>query len=150
MAYDPNFFGPVAKLPSAGSASEYINGTVSTIPIASPVSINSSGNLSLTDVSSEISVLSWVGITAENVSPSTSGQIASDGRIKKIPGSLNFGLGNPIWIGLNGILTNIKPDLTVSGWHHGYWVVFVGVVVINRDDNTAQDIQILKQIVGQL
>ena len=150
MSYSPLFFGSVANAPSSGTSSDYTNGTVSTITMATPVSSNGSGQISPTDVSSEASIQSWVGLAAISIASSASGQIASDGRLQNIPIGLGFSVGDPIWLGLSGTLTNVKPDMTVLGWSSGDWVVFVGVIVQNQFDMTKQDIQILRQVIGQL
>jgi hypothetical protein len=150
MSYAPQFSGSTATVPSSGTATDYTNSSGSTITTATPVSSNTSGQIAPTDVSSEASVLSWVGLASTNISNTALGQVASDGRITNIPSGLGFATGDPIWIGVGGTLTNIKPDLTASGWHTGYWVCFVGVVVKNQFNGSQQDIQLLRQVIGQL
>lgn len=150
MTYSPGFRGTIGKGSSRQTQSGYQNGTGSTMPVAAPVSTNASGQIILTDVSSEASVEAMVGLTSQSIPSAASGQVVSDGRLENIPLGLGFAVGDPIWVGLAGTLTNVKPDLSVVGWSSGYFVIFVGVVTKNEFNPLNQDIQLLRQIVGQL
>lgn len=150
MSYSPLFTGSSSKGPSSGTSSDYTNGTGSTMNLGSPVSTNTSGQVLLTDVSSEVSATAYVGLAATSIASSASGQVASDGRLQNISLGLGFSVGDPIWVGIGGTLTNVKPNIGVGGWISGYWVLFVGVVVKNQFVGTNQDIQLLRQIIGQL
>lgn len=150
MGYSANFRGAIALGPSSGNATGYQSGSGSIITMASPVSTNSIGQVVLTDVSSETSINSWVGLVSLDLPSAANGDVFSEGRLQNIPLSLGFAVGDPLWVGIGGTLTNVKPDLTVSGWIAGYWVLFVGVVVANQFTTGQQDIQLFRQKVGQL
>ena len=151
MSYNPNFVGQSSAAPATGTATGYVNGTGSTIAIGTSVSINTSGNAVLTNVTSETSVEGWIGLAAESTAASANGLVISSGRLQNISTALGFSVGDPIWLGPTpGTLTNVRPDTSVSPWASGDWVVFIGIVVQNEFNNTQQDIQISKQIIGQL
>ena len=151
MTYSPNFRGSVGKASSRQTKTSYQNGTVSTMPIAAAVVVNTSGQVLLCDVSAENASDTFVGLVADRLPSGAYGEIVSDGRMENIPSALGFAIGDAIYVGLTpGSLTNVKPDLSVLGWASGYFVIFVGVVVANEFTPGNQDIQIFKQIVGQL
>lgn len=150
MGYSPLFRGSSSNAPASSAATGYQNGTGSTMSVASAVSTNGSGQLVLTDVTSESSVEGWLGLVAESIPSAATGLVASDGRLQNIP-ALGFSIGDPVWVGLSpGSLTNVKPDLSAPGWSSGYWVLFVGVVVQNEFNPSQRDIQLCRQIIGQL
>lgn len=152
MSYNPLYVGAQTTALSYGSTSGYQNGTGSTMSIATVVSASStSGQMVLTDVTNETTVEAFLGLTGGSIPSAATGQVVSDGRLQNIPSSLGFSVGDPLWVGLTpGSLTNVKPDLTVEGWQSGYFVIFMGVVVANEFDPSNQDIQIFKQIIGEL
>ncbi len=150
MSYSPTSFNSQTAV-TFGNASGYQNGTISAIALGTAVSTNTSGQLVLTDVSNEALSEGWLGLAAFRIPSAAIGQVATDGRIQNIPTSLGFSVGDPIWVGNTpGTLTNVRPDLTISGWVSGDYVLFVGVVVQNQYNPSAQDIQISRQIIGQL
>lgn len=150
MTYSPNFRGTTARGSARSDQTRYENGTGLTMTKASPVSTDTSGNLILVDVSVEATVRRMVGLTAESIAPAVLGQVCSDGRLENIPGGLGFAIGDTIWVAPSGTLTNVKPDLSVFGWASGYWVIFVGVVVENEFNALQQDLQLQRQVIGQL
>jgi hypothetical protein len=151
MSYSPLFRGSSSTAPSYANASGYQNGIVSTIAMCTPVSTNTSGQLVLTDVTVEALSEGWLGLTDAAIPTTATGQVVTDGRIQNIPSGLGFALGDPIWVGPTpGSLTNVRPDLTAPGWSTGYYVLFVGVVVQNQFNPSLQDIQVSRQIIGQL
>ena len=153
MSYSPLFRGNSSQAPSVSTASGYQNGTGSTMAVATAVSAVAAnpGQMALTDVTLEASAEGWLGLTSESTPSTAIGQVSGDGRLQNIPAGLGFSVGDPIWVGNTpGSLTNVRPDLTVSGWVSGMYILFVGVVVQNEFDNTKQDIQLSRQIIGQL
>lgn len=149
MGYNPSATGTAFKGSARSAASNYQNGTGSTMPIATPVAVNGSSQLILVDVSSEASVLAMVGYTAIAIPSAAIGSVASNGRLENV--TTGFAVGSPLWVGNTpGSLTNVQPDLTVSGWATGDFVIFVGIVVQNEFNPANQDIQLSTQIIGQL
>lgn len=151
MGYNPLFQSAVGGGSSRQTQTLYQNGSGGTIQIATAVSQGTGANVLLTDVTDESSVEKFVGLSAAVTPNSASGLIISDGRIENIPLGLGFAVGDPIWAGLSpGSLTNVKPDLAVFGWSSGMFVIFIGVVVQNQFNPSNQDIQLFRQIIGQL
>lgn len=151
MSYSPLWRGKNSNGSAYGNASGYQNGTASTMPIGTAVSTNTSGQIVLTDVSNEALSEGWVGLTSVDLPTAASGLVSSDGRLQNIPSSLGFSVGDPIWVGPTpGSLTNVKPDLSAMGWASGDFVLFVGVVVSNEFNPSLQDIQLFRQVIGQL
>ncbi len=152
MGFNPTWQGPNGAGSSRQNMTSYQNGSGGTAPMATAISSQgTANNFVLTDVNNEVTVERFVGLTAVSIPNTASGLVASDGRLENIPLGLGFAVGDPLWVGLTpGSLTNIKPDLTVFGWTTGMFVIFIGVVVQNQFNPSNQDIQIFKQIVGQL
>jgi hypothetical protein len=150
MSYNPKYVGAVALGSARQTQTGYQNGTVSTIPLTSLVSTNSSGQLVLTNVTAEANVEACVGITSQAIPSTAIGLVISDGRVENISTSLGLAAGDVLWAGLTpGSLTTVKPDLT-NGWASGDYVIFVGIVVVNEFNPANLDIQLSRQIIGQL
>ena len=151
MSYSPLFRGNPANASVGSTGSGYQNGIGSTILAATAVSTSTSGLLVLTDVSSETLSEAWLGLASESIPSAAFGQVASDGRLQNIPLGLGFSVGDPIWVGTTpGSLTNVKPSIGIGAWASGYFVLFVGVVVQNEFNPSQQDIQLCRQVIGQL
>jgi hypothetical protein len=121
------------------------------MPIATPVAANTFGQAVLVDVSDETTVESMIGLTSASIPSAANGQVISDGRLENIPLGLGFAVGDTVWVGTTpGSLTNVKPDITAPGWVAGYFVIFVGVVVQNEFNPSNQDLQLCRQLIGQL
>ncbi len=148
MSYNPNFTGSSVTA-SRQFSTGYQNGSGSTIAIASPVSTNTSGQILLTDVSNETSALGFVGLTNIAIPSAASGEVISGGRIENV--TTSFSVGDAIWVGSTpGTLTNVKPNAGSNGFASGYFVIFVGVLVVNEFSPSETDIQLLPQVIGQL
>lgn len=151
MGFNPTWQGPNGAGSSVSAQSGYQNGTGSTTLIGTPVSQGLGANFVLLDVTNEATVEAFLGLSAAAIPASTTGQVASDGRVQNIDSSFGLTIGDPVYAGLTpGSLTTTKPDLTAPGWSAGMFVLFIGVVVQNQFNPSNQDIQIFKQIVGQL
>ncbi len=151
MSYNPLWTTLIGKGSSRQTQSGYQNGTLSTMPIATPVAANTFGQAVLVDVSDETTVESMIGLTSASIPSAANGQVISDGRLENIPLGLGFAVGDTVWVGTTpGSLTNVKPDITAPGWVAGYFVIFVGVVVQNEFNPSNQDLQLCRQLIGQL
>jgi hypothetical protein len=150
MGYNPSFAGTVANGSSRQTQSGgFTNGTGSTIAIGTPVSTNTVGNMVLLDVTNEALVNAFIGLTSIRVPANAEGLVVNAGRLEGI--NLGFSVGDPVYAGITpGSLTNIKPDLTVSGWNSGDFVIFLGCYVKNQFTSGLYDIQLMPTIVGQL
>lgn len=146
MSYNPTFSGS-----SSQTQTSYTNSSGSTIGATTPVAVNTGGTIVPVDVSNEATIESWVGLTLQAIPNTNAGVVVNGGRVLNISLGLGFAVGDAIWVGNTpGTLTNVKPDLTVIGWSPGYYVLFVGVVVKNAANPSLQDLQISRQIIGQL
>ena len=149
MGYSPNFRGDSSKAPARGIASTYQSGSLSDINGFTPVSINGAGQISPTDVTSQVSVEAFVGLTNALVPSSANGVVVSSGRVEEFPSS-SFNIGDPVYIGKNGILIKTRPDYGVAGFTTGDFVIFLGVVVKNEFDISKKDILLSPEVIGQL
>lgn len=151
MAYNPLYRGKTAKAPSRSIATGYTNGTLSGMLMTKPVSTDATGQIALCDVSSENSVSRFVGITAEPIPSAASGSVISGGRAEALSANIaGFSLGDPVYVGKNGTLIKTRPDIGVSGFVAGDWIIFLGVVVKNEFDAMEKDIQLMIEVIGQL
>ena len=151
LGFNPTWQGPNGTGSSVSTQSGYQNSTGSATLIGTPVAQGTGANFVLLDVTNEATVSAFLGLSATAIPASTTGQIASDGRVQNIDASFGFSVGDPVYAGLTpGSLTNVKPDTTQPGWTSGMFVIFIGVVVQNQFSPSNQDIQIFKQIIGQL
>lgn len=151
MGYNPLFSTAVGQGSSRQTQTLYQNGTGSTVTVATLVSQGTGANFILTDVTNEATVEGFVGLASLSIPNAASGLITSDGRVENIPLGLGFAVGDALWADVTpGGLTNVKPDVTQPGWAVGMFVIFIGVVVQNQFNPSNQDIQLFKQIIGQL
>ncbi len=152
MAYNPTIgIAATPKISGRQTQTGFQNGTGSSMTVATVVATNTSGQLILADVTNESTIEAMVGLVSVATIPSAAnGNVVSDGRLENIP-SLGFSVGDVLWLGTTpGTLTNVKPDLAQPGWASGDYVVFIGVVVQNEFNPSNQDIQLCRQIIGQL
>lgn len=151
MAYNPLYRGTTSKAPARANQSGYQNGTLADILMAKPVSANASGQIVLADVSNETSVSRFIGISKALIPTGSNGQVVSGGRAEAIGAGLSgFALGDAVYVGKNGTLINVRPDIGVASFVALDWVIFLGVVVKNEFDPGEKDIQLMIEVVGQL
>jgi hypothetical protein len=128
----------------------FTNGSGSAMPQGSPISKTGVSNqISLTDPTNETSVRSMVGVAQYRIAASTLGPGLTYGRLEVLTG-YSFSIGDAIYVGIGGILQNVKPDYGVTGFAAGDWVVFVGVICQNELNPSDQDLMVMPQIIGQL
>lgn len=148
MTYAPSFFNKESSGSSRQTITNLQNGYGSGLAKGTPVSVNSSGQLVMVDITSDASVQAIVGMTGINIPNGAIGAIVDNGRLEDI--TTAFSIGDPVWIGTNGMLTNIKPDYGVGSFAEGYFVVFIGVIVKNEFNPSLKDIKLMISVVGQL
>lgn len=148
MGYSPLFRGSAAKAPSRSLQTNYPNASGSTLVKGTVVSVNSSSQIDVIDVSDEASVQALVGVTSLDIPHAATGGVMCNGRLEEI--IQPFAIGDAIYVGKDGLITNTKPSEGVGGFVSGDFVIFVGVVVKNEFDNTKKDLQLMLALVGQL
>lgn len=143
MAYNP--FTRQSNQVSTGRFNQ--NATGSALPQGTPVKATASG-LATVDVSVEADVDALMGVLKSASANGTQGQVISSGTIENI--STPFPVGSALYISKLGTLTNIKPSIGVNGFAESDWVVFIGKVALNNDNNLNKDLLVLVQVMGQL
>jgi hypothetical protein len=123
------------------------NATGSSIPQGIPVKITSSG-LGLVDVSIEADIDAFAGVLKDASANGTKGNIISSGTIENI--STPFPIGSMVYISKIGTLTNIKPSIGVNGFGEGDFIVKIGMIAQNVDNNLNKDLLVGIQVMGQL
>lgn len=124
------------------------NNTGSTIVKATPIRIDSLGDIATIDLSVEDESLAIVGVTSESISDGASGTIVTSGKVTDITTTATF--DDIMYVSKTGTLTNIKPDIGVSGFAAGDFVISVGVISKNETNPSLKDLTVNIQIVGQL
>ena len=149
MSYNPIYASKVSLGSSRQTQTGYVNGTASSFSAGTPVSVNSVGNMVLLDVSNEALVQGFLGLTSIAAPSGAQGLVVNAGRLEGF--NLGFSIGDAIYAGPTpGTLTNVKPDLTVTGWSSGMFIYFLGAYVSNQFDSTLYDIQLMPTLIGQL
>ena len=150
LTYSPFYFNQQSNGTSEGLVSNYTNSSGTAIPQGTPVSLTGSQDLiAPTDVTSQSSVSRFVGIAQFRIPGNANGPVISNGRLLNL-GGYSFSIGDSIWIGLSGIIQNVRPDYGVTGFATGDYVYFVGTITQNESNNLQQDLVILPQLIGQL
>lgn len=149
MTYDPRIFGfGNLSIPATGLSTMIKNETGSVIAELTPVRADTSGNMALLDVSSELACLAVVGITTTDVPNMSFGNVSISGRLIDIDVIASF--GDIMYIGKNGLLTNVKPTEGSGGFIAGDFIIRVGVIVKNESNPILKDLFLNITIVGQI
>jgi len=114
----------------------------------SPVYVNASGQILLPDVSYESKSLTVIGLTKDNINVGSVGEIITNGLLKIV--SISFNFGDVLYVAKDGSLTNIKPSIGIGGFNALDYVVKIGVVTKNQTNPLLKDIVVNIQIIGQL
>lgn len=152
MSYNPSTDGSTGNQTFQGSARSlatgYQNGTVGTLTQSTPVSINLSGQMINVDITSDSSVAGIIGLVSSDTPSAAKGLVTDSGRLENI--TTSFSVGDAVYINFDGTLTNVRPDLTVSGWTVGMYMIFIGVIVMNQFNPSQKDLKIYLDVLGQL
>lgn len=148
MGYNPLFKGRVGGGSSRSIQTSYVNSSGGTLAKATVVGVDTSGNLVALDVTSEPEVDRMVGLTTTSILNTASGAVINSGRLEDI--TTGFAIGDFVYAGLAGTLINVRPDIGVSGFASGNFVVFLGVIVKNQFDGAKKDLSLNIQVFGQL
>ena len=150
MTYSPFFFSQQSTASSTGIVSNYTNSSATAIPQGTPVSLTGSQDLiAPTDVTSQASISAFVGIAQFRIAGNGNGPVISNGRLMNLNG-YSFSIGDSIWIGVGGIIQNVRPDDGVTGFASGDYVYYVGTVAQNESNSLQQDLIVIPQLIGQL
>lgn len=133
---------------NAGISSIIENNTGSTIIKGTPVRLNSFGDIATIDISAETEALAVVGITSEDIVDGASGTIITAGKVTDLTTTATF--DDPMYVSKAGTLTNVKPDIGVSGFVAGDFVISMGVISKNETNPANKDLIVNIQVVGQL
>lgn len=133
---------------NSGIASTVENNTGSTIVKGVPVRLNSLGDMATIDPAVEAEALATIGVASETISDGASGTITTSGRVTDITTTATF--DDYVYVSKFGLLTETKPDIGVSGFVAGDFVISVGVIAKNESNPSLKDLIVNVQIVGQL
>lgn len=151
MSYSPFFFNKEATgnvMGSRGTITNFQNGSGSTLAKATLVAVNSSSQLVPVVVTSEATVMSIVGMTGMSIPNAAIGSVVDNGRLEDV--TTSFAIGDALYLGKDGLLTNSKPEIGVASFVEGDFVIFVGVVVRNEFNVSLKDIKLMISVIGQL
>lgn len=151
MSYSPYFFNKNASgtvSGSRGTITNFQNGSGSTLAKATLVAVNASSQLVPVSVVSEATVLTIVGMTSMSIPNAAIGAVQDNGRLEDVASS--FSIGDALYLGKDGLLTNLKPEIGVAGFVEGDFVIFVGVLVKNEFNVSLKDIKLMISVIGQL
>jgi len=151
MSYNPLTSGSQLNASSNAIVTNYTNASVSVaIPQGTPCSLTgSSDQIAPTDVTSQSSIAAFVGIAQFRIAASANGPVLSNGRLLNITG-YSFSIGDSIWVGVGGIIQNVRPDDGVTGFGPGNYVYYVGTVTQNESNALQQDLVVMPQLIGEL
>lgn len=141
-------YRPYNTLKASGLESRFQNGAGAPIPKATPVCKTALGTIDFIDVSNENQVLALIGVTSAAISTAAVGPVITHGRIENVIISASF--GDAIYLGKDGFLTNIKPDVGVGGFVAGDFVVRIATVAKNEFNPLQKDLVLEITLVGQL
>jgi hypothetical protein len=150
MSYNPLYVGSQALGSSVALVTNYTNGTGS--PILQGTAVSKTGvqdQIAPTDPTDDASVHAFVGFAQFRINAATLGPVISNGRLEVLSG-YSFSVGDAIWVGLNGVPQNVRPDYGVTGFAAGDFIIFCGVVVQNALNPSNQDLQVMPQLIGEL
>lgn len=151
MSYSPFFFNRTSTGTvngSRGTITNFQNGSSSTLAKATLVAVNASSQLIPVSVSSEATVEKIVGMTGISIPNAATGSVVDNGRLEDV--TTSFAIGDALYWGKTGVLTNIKPEEGVGGFVAGDFVIFVGVVVLNEFNGSLKDIKLMISVIGQI
>lgn len=151
MSYSPQFSNTLATGQATSSrkiARNYTNGSGSTLSRGTPVSTLTSGLVTSLNVSIQDSMDKFVGIYDQDTPNAASGRVIDSGLLENF--TTSFAIGDPVYVGKTGNLTNIVPSIGVGGFVSGDFVIFIGIIVQNEFNNLQKDLKILIEKVGSL
>lgn len=133
---------------NAGISSSIENNTGQTIIKSTPVRLNSFGDIATIDVGVEDEALATIGLVSADIADGASGTIVTAGKVTDITTTATF--DDIMFVSKSGSLTNVKPDIGVSGFVAGDFVIAVGVIAKNESNPSLKDLIVNIQTIGQL
>ncbi len=147
MGYNPNFRGSSVGA-ARGLLTGYVNAEAFTLVKTTPVTVNALGQMVKVNVSSDSSVAGILGVAAVDTPTTATGSVMDVGRLENI--TTSFAIGDPVYIATDGTLINVRPDIGVSGFTAGMYVIFVGVIVKNEFNGANKDLKVYMDVIGTL
>jgi hypothetical protein len=141
-------FAPTAGDASSSVKRTFLNNSGSSISALTPVRQNASGDLREIDVSEESEVIGMLGITETVIANGNSGSVVLSGLLKEV--TTSFNVGDVLYLSPSGELTSEVPDIGIAGFSAGDFIVQVGKVLKNEDDDLEKDILVQINVRGQL
>lgn len=151
MSFSPYFLNKSATgtvSGSRGTITNFMNGSGSTLAKATLVAVNASSQLVPVSVSDEPTVSKIVGCTGMEIPNAAIGSVVDNGRLEDV--TISFAIGDALYLGKDGFLTNNKPDYGIDGFEAGDFIIFIGVVVQNEFNPSLKDIKLMISVIGQL
>jgi hypothetical protein len=141
-------FRPYTAIKSTGLQFNYTNASGYSIPKGTPVKIRTDGNIDFINVSVEHDIMSFGGITSSDSDNGQKSGVVTAGRIENVVTTFEF--GDAVYIGKDGLLTNVGPSFGVAGFVSGDFVFRVGTIAKNETNPLSQDLILESTLVGQL
>jgi hypothetical protein len=125
------------------------NNSGSDIAALQPVaSVPGDGEIEAIDVTSQDSYLSALGLAVAAIPNGSDGNVITHGRLPNVTTSFNF--GDYLYVGSDGNLTNLPPDIGSNGFVAGDFIIRMGIVVRNKVTPSQKDFLVQVERVGQL
>jgi hypothetical protein len=141
-------YRPYSAIKSSGIEFAYSNGSGYPIQKGTPIKIRTDGNIDFINVSVEHDIMSFGGITSTDSNNGQKSGVVTTGRIENVV--TTFAFGDAVYIGKDGLLTNVGPSFGVAGFVAGDFVFRVGTIAKNETNPLSQDLILESTLVGQL
>lgn len=149
MSYRP-YAAIVAEALSLSSklVSDMANASGTSIAALQPVTVDSSGLVKAIDVSVDSDAIKALGLAVDIIPNGSSGSVITHGRLLNV--STSYSQGDYLYVGKDGLLTNLLPEEGLYGFVGGDYVIRIGMVVKNNATPANKDVIINLQIIGKL
>lgn len=125
-----------------------LNASGADIAFLQPVASDSGGRAKAVDPSSQSDMLKVLGVAATIIPNNGSGNVITHGKIENI--TTTFSWGDYVYVGKDGLLTNIIPEVGSNGFVEGDYIIRIGLIVRNKDVPANKDLVVQIERLGQL
>lgn len=133
---------------SAAIVSDFRNNTGGSLGTLAVVTQDSNGDIKTIDPSVEADVEGSIGVLPASISDGNEGTVVLRGLIKNV--STSFSIGDVLYLSKTGTLSTTVPDIGVSSFVEGDFVIKIGKITKNADNPTQKDLEVKIDIIGQL